>query len=353
VRTYLFAKPTCNFPRHATAGFHPRSHGAGLAGARRSVPYASQRSTHAHVHARRHARRGEGAASRGSAREWRPSAARQYLSFTSAPRRGDFREARRYSQVHELAAFSAHRLGRLPDILTAGPPHHVRGLRRVQELYGPDLSALESGAQHRDPKIHRRRHHDGARSMRALDCRAFGRARCDETHAPLGAAQPRCARRLAASPFRYRAGRAFHGLTRRERACHRAAAIRRVRHRRSRGRRIRGGARGLHGEGERVAAGGQTAVSDGRRHDARSARGCASRRRHVRLHLADGARQARRGVHQHRSARPPARGLSRHGRPDRPGLQVSYLRSATCSMPATAMANRHGTSPTRNAAWPR
>src|SRR5450432_1485359 len=151
VRTYLFAMPTCNLPRHATAGFHSRSHCAGLAGARRSVPYASQRSTHAHVHARRHPRRGEGAASRGSAQEWRPSAARQYLSFTSAPRRGDFREVPRYSRIHELAAFSAHRLRRLPDILTAGPPHHVRGLRRVPELYGPDLSALESGAQHRDP----------------------------------------------------------------------------------------------------------------------------------------------------------------------------------------------------------
>src|SRR3981081_4880220 len=214
LRTYLFAVPTCNLPALAPVGFHPRTHGTELAGARRSIPYASQRSTHAHLYARRHARRGKGAASRGSARERRPSTACQYLSFTSAPGRRDFREVRRYSRLHELAAFSDYRLRRLPDILAAGPPHHVRGLRRVQELYGPDLSALESGAQHRHPEIHRRRHHDGARSLRALDCRAFGRARCDGTHAPLGAAQSRCARRFPAGPFRYRAGRAFHGLAR-------------------------------------------------------------------------------------------------------------------------------------------
>src|SRR6267154_3547210 len=113
LRTYLFAEPTCNLPRHATAGFHPRSHGTELAGARRSIPHASQRSTHAHLYACRHARRGKGAASRGSARERRPGTACQYLSFTSAPGRRDFREVRRHSRLHELAAFSAYRLRRL------------------------------------------------------------------------------------------------------------------------------------------------------------------------------------------------------------------------------------------------
>src|SRR5882757_1132306 len=125
LRTYPFAVPTCNLPRHATAGFHPRGHGTELAGASRSIPYASQRSTHAHLYARRHARRGQGAASRGSARERRPSTACQYLSFTSAPRRRDFREVRGLSRLHDLPPFGPSRPRRLPKILAAGPPPHV------------------------------------------------------------------------------------------------------------------------------------------------------------------------------------------------------------------------------------
>ncbi len=55
----------------------------------------------------------------------------------------------------------------------------------------------------------------------------------------------------------------------------------------------------------------QSALPDGRGHDARSARSRASRRRHVRLHSADLARQAGCGFHQSGQARSAARRLSR------------------------------------------
>ena len=58
-------------------------------------------------------------------------------------------------------------------------------------------------------------------------------------------------------------------------------------------------ARGLHGDGDRAVAAGSSALPDGRGHDARSARSRTSRRRYVRLHSADCAREARRRVHEH------------------------------------------------------
>ncbi len=48
----------------------------------------------------------------------------------------------------------------------------------------------ESGTQHRDSEVDWRRHHDGARSMRAIDCRAQHRAARNGSDASLGASQP-------------------------------------------------------------------------------------------------------------------------------------------------------------------
>ncbi len=184
--------------------------------------------------------------------------------------------------------------------------------------------SIESGTQHRDAEGDRRRHHDGARSMRALDGGARRGPRRDAADASLGAAQPGGARRLArrrcSASCRARATRTCASRAPKR---HRANAFRRLCHRRPRGRRERRAARGLHRHRDRIFAAGLSAIPDGRRHHARLARSRASGRRHVRLHSADLARQARCGIHEFGQARSAARRLSRHGRPHRSRLRIA------------------------------
>ena len=194
----------------------------------------AQRGSHADLHAGGHARLRARPASRGSARKRCAGAARQYLSSAAAPGPRAVRETGRHPWLHELAALRAHRLGRLPDLLAARQPQHARGRRRVQKLCGQQHHLPEPGTQHRHAEVDRLGHHDGARSMRAVHRRSRHRTARHGADAPLGAAQPRCARRFTAGPVRHRAGRLLHRSAHRKRERHHADALRRFRHRRPR-----------------------------------------------------------------------------------------------------------------------
>ena len=219
------------------AGLQTGSHGLRLAGASRSLYDPSQRGFDADFHAGGNACGRPIAAAGRSSRERRPGAARQHLPSSIETRHGDVREVRGYSRLHELAAVGVDGFRRVSNFLLARKSHHGRGMRRIHELRGQYPGSAESGTQHRYAEGDRRGHHDGARSMCAVHGRAQCGARRDGIDPPLGAAQPDRTRQFGPGPVRHRAGGELHGFAHRERACHYGNALRRLCHRRSRGRR--------------------------------------------------------------------------------------------------------------------
>jgi hypothetical protein len=95
----------------------------------------------------------------------------------------------------------------------------------------------QPGNQHRGAEIDRRRHHDGARSVRAVDRRARGRASRHGIDASLGTPQSRRTRRFGAGLVRHRAGRELRRIFGSKAPHRHRHAVRRIRDRRSRGRR--------------------------------------------------------------------------------------------------------------------
>ena len=112
-------------------------------------------------------------------------------------------------------------------------------------------------------------------------------------------------------------------------------AVRWFRHRRSRGRREQERARRRVRIHRATPAGGQAALSHGRRHAARYPRSGPSRRGHVRLHHADATRAARRRLHLARfPANAPRRLQILRGK-TRSGLRVSDLRALLARLSAS------------------
>ena len=243
----------------------------------------------------------EGAGARGGARDRRRDRARQYLSPDAAARRRAHRRARRPAQIHELAAADPDRFRRLPGDVAVGAaqarPSRASPSARISTAPWSSLSperAIEIQALL------------GADiSMQLDECLRLPASR-DEIARAMQLSLRWGERSKRAFEGSAREGYALFGIVQggddvalREQSARALGRyrLRRLRHRRAGGRRAAGG-HAQDRRGDRAdAAGGAPALSDGRRHAARSAGSGRARHRHVRLRAADPQRPPRHGLH--------------------------------------------------------
>ena len=233
-------------------------------------------------------------------RDRRRDRPRQHLSSDAAPRRRAHRGAWRPAQVHELAAADPDRFRRLPGDVVVRVAQDRRTRGDVPLASRRRHGRAFARARDRDSGTARCRHFDAARRVpeaagvvggnRARDAAVVALGRALETRL-----RGACEARLC--PVRHRAGRRRSRAARRERARADRHGLPGLCDRRTRGRRAAGGDAQDRGRDGAGAAGGPPALSDGRRHAARSHRSREARHRHVRLRDADPQRPPRHGLH--------------------------------------------------------
>ena len=124
------------------------------------------------VHARRHARRGQGGAAGRAARCRRPGDVVEPLSPDAAPGGRAGGEARWPARVHRLVGPDPHRLGRVPGLQPRRPAQGRRGRRHLPQPPRRLAPPLHARARGRAAAAARRRHGDGARRVSAVPGRA-------------------------------------------------------------------------------------------------------------------------------------------------------------------------------------
>ena len=176
------------------------------------------------------------------------------------------------------------RFRRLPGHVAGEAAQHRRARRDVPLASRRHALFADAGALDRDSAHARRRHHHGAGRMHAVSRHARGIDRVDGALDALGRALPRRVPAAARPrPVRHRAGQRVSGAAHALGGIADRYRLRRLCHRRARGR--RGAGHDVHGarRDRAGAARGRAALSDGRRQARRSGRRGAARHRHVRL----------------------------------------------------------------------
>ena len=95
----------------------------------------------------------------------------KHLPPAAPSRTAGLSEIRRHSSFHELGRPGAYRLRWFSDFLAATRAGNERSRRPLSKLRRWQILSVVAGVEHRDAESHRRRHHDGARSMHPVHCR--------------------------------------------------------------------------------------------------------------------------------------------------------------------------------------
>ncbi len=175
--------------------------------ARRPADDGARRGRDARLHARRHARDGQGRRSARARAARRAGHPRQHLPPALPPRRRADRGARRPPPVHGLGAADPHRFRRLPGLLARRDAQDRRRRRHVPLGLRRLPGALHARARDGRAGLARLRHRDGLRRVRA-GRRAARRARARRrAHRALGRALRRRAAARGPAALRHRPGR--------------------------------------------------------------------------------------------------------------------------------------------------